>query len=88
MGSGIAFECEVTASTGVEDKLRKKHKIEVWEIEEVIYDDPFAFSLRHQDVYFVYGQSENPLLKALFSVSILAQLAGIPFRGELIEMPQ
>ena len=31
-------------------------------------------------LYFVYGQSESPLLKGLFSVSILAQVAGIAFR--------
>ncbi len=57
MGRGKVFECEVTVSTGVEEKLIKKHSIEVWEIEEVIYDDPYAFSLSYQDCYFIYGQT-------------------------------
>jgi uncharacterized DUF497 family protein len=44
-------------SSGVEAKLLKKHRIEAWEIEEVIYDDSNAFSLAYQDCYFVYGQT-------------------------------
>jgi len=51
------FECEVTVSSGVKDKLFTKHNIEIWEIEEVIYDDQYAFSLTHQDCYFIYGQT-------------------------------
>ena len=57
MGRGKVFQCQITVSSGVEDKLLKKHHIEVWEIEEVIYDDPNAFSLTYRDCYFVYGQS-------------------------------
>ena len=57
MSKGKVFECEVTVSSGVKEKLLKKHNIEIWEIEEVIYDDPCAFSLTHQDCYFIYGQS-------------------------------
>ena len=34
-----------------------KHNIEIWEVEEVINDDPHAFSLIHQDCYFIYGQT-------------------------------
>ena len=57
MGRGKVFQCQITVSSGVEDKLLKKHHIEVWEIEEVIYDDPNAFSLTYRDCYFVYGQT-------------------------------
>ena len=57
MGRGKVFQCHITVSTGVEDKLLKKHHIEVWEIEEIIYDDPNAFSLTYRDCYFVYGQT-------------------------------
>ncbi len=57
MGREKPFECEITVSPGVEDKLHKKHRIEIWEIEEVIYDDSFAFTMRHKDIHFVYGQT-------------------------------
>ena len=57
MTRGKVFECEVTVSSGVKEKLLKKHNIEIWEIEEIIYDDPRAFSLAYQDCYFIYGQS-------------------------------
>ena len=57
MSRGKVFECEVTVSSGVKEKLLTKHNIEIWEIEEVIYDDPSAFTLTHQDCYFIYGQT-------------------------------
>lgn len=57
MGRGKPFQCEITVSAGVKDKLLGKHNIEVWEIEEVIYDDPYAFSVTYRDCYFVYGQT-------------------------------
>ena len=57
MGRGKIFQCQITVSSGVEEKLLRKHGIEVWEIEEVIYDDPSAFSLTYRDCYFVYGQT-------------------------------
>ena len=57
MGRGKVFQCQITVSSGIEDKLLKKHHIEVWEIEEIIYDDPSAFSLTYRDCYFVYGQT-------------------------------
>ena len=53
MGTGKVFQCEITLSSGVEEKLLKKHKIEVWEVEEVIYDDPYAFSISYRDCYFI-----------------------------------
>ena len=57
MSRGKVFECEITISAGVEEKLLKKHSIEIWEIEEVIYDDPNAFSISYRDCYFIYGQT-------------------------------
>ena len=57
MTRGKVFECEVTVSTGVKEKLSRKHTIEIWEIEEVVYDDPYAFLLSYQDCYFIYGQT-------------------------------
>ena len=59
MGRGKPFQCEVTVSSGVKEKLSRKHDIDIWEIEEVIYDDPIAFSIKHQDCYFVYGQTSS-----------------------------
>ena len=59
MGRGKPFQCEVTVSAGVEEKLARKHSIEIWEVEEVIYDDPKAFSLKHRDCYFIYGQTSS-----------------------------
>ena len=35
MVRGKAFQCEITVSSGVNDKLLIKHNIEVWELEEV-----------------------------------------------------
>ncbi len=57
MGRGKVFQCEITVSSGVKGKLLKKHNIEVWEIEEVIYDDPYAFSVTYRDCYFIYGRT-------------------------------
>jgi len=57
MARGKPFECEITISTGVKEKLLKKHNIEAWEIEELIYDDPHAFSISYRDCYFIYGQT-------------------------------
>lgn len=57
MTRGKVFECEITVSTGVKEKLSRKHAIEIWEIEEVVYEDPYAFSLSYQDCYFIYGRT-------------------------------
>jgi uncharacterized DUF497 family protein len=57
MGRGKPFQCETTVSSGVKEKLFKKHNIEVWEIEECIYDDPHAFSITYRDCYFIYGRT-------------------------------
>ena len=57
MDRGKVFQCEVTISSGVREKLLKKHNIEIWEVEEVIYDDPHAFSITYRDCYFLYGQT-------------------------------
>ena len=57
MSRGKIFQCEITMSTAVREKLLLKHSITDWEIEEVIYDDPHAFSLSYQDCYFIYGKT-------------------------------
>jgi len=57
MGRGKVFQCEVTISSGVREKLLKKHNIEIWEVEEAIYDDPHTFSITYRDCYFIYGQT-------------------------------
>ncbi len=57
IGKGKLFQCEITVSPGVEEKLFHKHHIEMWEIEEVIYDDPDAFSIAYRDCYFIYGRT-------------------------------
>ncbi|MBW1982241.1 MAG: hypothetical protein JRJ12_13570 [Deltaproteobacteria bacterium] len=57
MARGKPFECEITVSPGVEEKLLRKHNIEMWEVEEVIYDDKHALSISYGDCYFVYGQT-------------------------------
>ncbi len=57
MGRGKVFQCEVTVSSGVKEKLQAKHRIEIWEIEEVIYDDPHSFSMTYKECYFIYGQT-------------------------------
>jgi hypothetical protein len=51
------FPCEITVSSGVEGKLLRKHQIEIWEIEEVIYDDPNIFAITYRDCHFIYGQT-------------------------------
>jgi len=55
MGRGKVFQCEVTISSGVKEKLFKKHNIEIWEVEEVVFDDPYSFSITYRDCYFIYG---------------------------------
>jgi len=57
MSRGKAFQCEITISLGVKEKLLKKRNIEVWEIEEAIYDDPYALSITYRDCYFIYGRT-------------------------------
>jgi len=57
MGKGKPFQCEITVSSGVEEKLLTKHNIEMWEIEEVVYDDPDAFSITYRECHFVYGRT-------------------------------
>jgi hypothetical protein len=59
MGRGKPFQCEITVSPGVKEKRAIKHDLEIWEIEGVIFDDPSAFSIKHQDCYFVYGRTSS-----------------------------
>jgi hypothetical protein len=63
MGRGKAFQCEITLSSGVKEKLLQKHNIELWEIEEVIYDDPYAFSITYRIVILFM---DEPLLADTF----------------------
>ncbi len=76
MGRGKVFECEVTVSSGVREKLQTKHHIEIWEVEEVIYDDPHSFSMTYKDCYFIYGQTFSGryllvLVRVMFSEEVL-----------------
>ena len=89
MSKGKIFQCEITVSTGVEQKLFKKHGIEIWEVEEAIYDDPYAFALAYQDCYFVYGQTFSGryllVLIRLLSVAKTAEL-GLPHGSNAIKI--
>ena len=80
MGLGKVFECEVTVSSGVKEKLLTKHHIEIWEVEEVVYDDPHAFSISYKDCYFIYGQTfSGRYLLALVRVLSLKELLKLGF---------
>ena len=82
MTKGKVFECEVTVSSGVKEKLLMKHNIEIWEIEEVIYDDPYAFSLSYRDCYFIYGQSfSGRYLLVLVRILSPEEAAGLNFES-------
>jgi uncharacterized DUF497 family protein len=80
MGKGKVFQCEVTTSSGVKEKLKKKHHIEIWEVEEVIYDDPYAFSIKYEDCYFIYGQTfSGRYLLVLVRVLSSKEVLGLGF---------
>jgi uncharacterized DUF497 family protein len=84
MNRGKPFQCEVTVSSGVKEKLSRKHDIDIWEIEEVIYDDPNAFSIKHQDFYFVYGQtSSGRYLLVLLRVLKSEEVQILRFAGDM-----
>lgn len=78
MSRGKPFQCEIFVSSWVEEKLAQKHNIEIWEIEEIVYDDPNAFSKKYRDCYFLYGQT--------FSGRYLLVLARILNEQEVIEL--
>jgi len=78
MTRGKPFLCEMTVSTGVREKLIRKHMIEMWELEEVIYDDPHAFAVRYKNCYFVYGRT--------FAGRYLIVLVRIMSEIEIIEL--
>ena len=83
MGRGKPFQCEITVSTGVEEKLFKKHNIEIWEIEEVIYDDPYAFSITYRDCYFIYGLTFSVrYLLVLVRILSLKEISKLGFKPE------
>ena len=78
MRNGKVFQCELTVSAGVKEKLQNKHHIEIWEVEEAIYDDPHAFSITYKDCYFIYGQT--------FSGRYLLVLARILSSEEILKL--
>jgi len=82
MGRAKPFQCELTVSSGVEEKLARKHDIEIWEVEQVIYDDPNAFSLKHRDCHFIYGQpSSGRYLLVLVRVLKNEEVRNLGFEG-------
>jgi len=84
MGRGKVFQCEVTISSGVREKLLKKHNIEIWEVEEVIYDDPHAFSITYHDCYFLYGQTfSGRYLLILVRLLSLEEVTKLGFQKEI-----
>lgn len=83
MQRGKAFECEITISTGVEEKLLRKHSIEFWEIEEAIYEDPYAFSISFKDCYFIYGTTfSGRYLLILIRILSPEEIAALNFPSE------
>ena len=44
-------------SRTVREKLQRKHHLEVWEVEQAIFDDPDRFVARAGDLYAVYGRT-------------------------------
>ena len=46
---------ELWVSRQVRDKLRRKHHLEIWEVEQAVFDDPDRLVLRAGDLYAVYG---------------------------------
>lgn len=84
MGRGKVFQCEVTISSGVREKLLRKHNIEIWEVEEVIYDDPHAFSITYRDCYFLYGQTfSGRYLLILVRLLSLEEVTKLVFNNEI-----
>lgn len=77
MGRGKVFQCELTVSSGVEEKLFGKHGIEMWEIEEAVYDDPGAFSISYRECHFIYGRT--------FASRYLLVLGRIPSSEEVCQ---
>ena len=83
MTRGKAFQCEITVSSGVKDKLLRKHNIELWEIEEAVFDDPNAFSITYQDCYFVYGRTfSGRYLLVLVRVLSTDEVLDLDFKPE------
>ena len=84
MGRGKVFQCEVTISSGIKEKLLKKHNIEIWEAEEIIYDDPHAFSITYRDCYFLYGQTfSGRYLLILVRMLSLEEVTKLGFNNEI-----
>ena len=83
MSRGKLFQCEITVSSGVKEKLSIKHDLEIWEIEEVIYDDPHAFSIKYKDCYFVYGRtSSGRYLLVLVRILKAGEIRNLRFQND------
>jgi hypothetical protein len=48
---------ELWISRSVRQKLESKHRLEAWEVEQAIFDDPDRFVQQIGDLYAVYGRS-------------------------------
>jgi hypothetical protein len=48
---------EALVSRAVREKLRVKHRLELWDVEQALFDDPGRFALRAGDLYAVYGRT-------------------------------
>ncbi len=48
---------DLWVSRTVREKLQRKHRLEVWEVEQAIFDDPDRFVARAGDLYAVYGRT-------------------------------
>ncbi|MBL7211311.1 MAG: hypothetical protein ISS61_02895 [Desulfobacteraceae bacterium] len=65
----------------MKEKLQTKHHIEIWEVEEGIYDDRHSFSIGYKDRHFVYGQTfSGRYLLVLVRVLSLEEILKLGFR--------
>jgi hypothetical protein len=84
MGRGKVFQCQITVSSGVREKLLRKHQVGIWEIEEIIYDDPLAFSITYRDCYFVYGRTfAGRYLLALVRILSPHEVSALGFESDM-----
>lgn len=51
------LSAELWVSRSVREKLLGKHRLEVWEVGQAIFDDPDRFAIRAGDLYAIYGRT-------------------------------